>query len=231
MSGSLNYLESEEPDAREVVDLIEQAGRKAFALPGDISDESFCKSLIADSTKKLGGLDILINVAGRQHSADEIADLSTEQFEATFRTNVSAMFWLCKFALAYMPAGATIINTTSIQSYQPSPHLLDYASTKGAITAFTHALPGDGRSCLRSRSAASRQRIIKICRSAQPRQLSFDFRERLLMLTDAVELPVFAARSKFSGVFINIESRRAASDMPTPSVIASFPASSRNSYV
>jgi NAD(P)-dependent dehydrogenase (short-subunit alcohol dehydrogenase family) len=137
---AINYLESEEPDAREVVDLIEQAGRKAFALPGDISDESFCKRLIADSTGKLGGLDILVNVAGKQQSVDEIADLSTEQFEATFRTNVFAMFWLCKFALPHMPAGATIINTTSIQSYQPSPHLLDYASTKGAITAFTHAL-------------------------------------------------------------------------------------------
>jgi NAD(P)-dependent dehydrogenase (short-subunit alcohol dehydrogenase family) len=137
---AINYLESEEPDAREVVDLIEQAGRKAFALPGDISDESFCKRLIADSTEKLGGLDILVNVAGKQQSVDEIADLSTEQFEATFRTNVFAMFWLCKFALPHMPAGATIINTTSIQSYQPSPHLLDYASTKGAITAFTHAL-------------------------------------------------------------------------------------------
>jgi NAD(P)-dependent dehydrogenase (short-subunit alcohol dehydrogenase family) len=137
---AINYLESEEPDAREVVDLIEQAGRKAFALPGDISNESFCKRLIADSTEKLGGLDILVNVAGKQQSVDEIADLSTEQFEATFRTNVFAMFWLCKFALPHMPAGATIINTTSIQSYQPSPHLLDYASTKGAITAFTHAL-------------------------------------------------------------------------------------------
>jgi NAD(P)-dependent dehydrogenase (short-subunit alcohol dehydrogenase family) len=137
---AINYLESEEPDAREVVDLIEQAGRKVFALPGDISNESFCKRLIADSTEKLGGLDILVNVAGKQQSVDEIADLSTEQFEATFRTNVFAMFWLCKFALPHMPAGATIINTTSIQSYQPSPHLLDYASTKGAITAFTHAL-------------------------------------------------------------------------------------------
>jgi NAD(P)-dependent dehydrogenase (short-subunit alcohol dehydrogenase family) len=137
---AINYLESEEPDAREVVDLIEQAGRKAFALPGDISNESFCKRLIADSTEKLGGLDILVNVAGKQQSVDEINDLSTEQFEATFRTNVFAMFWLCKFALPHMPAGATIINTTSIQSYQPSPHLLDYASTKGAITAFTHAL-------------------------------------------------------------------------------------------
>jgi NAD(P)-dependent dehydrogenase (short-subunit alcohol dehydrogenase family) len=137
---AMNYLAGEEADAREVIGLIEQAGRQAVALPGDISGESFCKSLIAGTVEKLGGLDILVNVAGKQQSVDEIADLSTEQFESTFRTNVFAMFWLCKFALPHMPAGATIINTTSIQSYQPSPHLLDYASTKGAITAFTHGL-------------------------------------------------------------------------------------------
>lgn len=137
---ALNYLPQEESDAREVVALIEEAGRKAVPLPGDISDESFCQQLVALSVDQLGGLDILVNVAGKQVSVDSIADLSTEQFEATFRTNVFAMFWLCKAALPHMPAGGTIINTTSIQSYQPSPHLLDYASTKGAITAFTHGL-------------------------------------------------------------------------------------------
>ncbi|QIE30511.1 SDR family oxidoreductase [Caballeronia sp. SBC2] len=137
---ALNYLPQEESDAREVVALIEEAGRKAVPLPGDISDESFCQQLVALSVDRLGGLDILVNVAGKQVSVDSIADLSTEQFEATFRTNVFAMFWLCKAALPHMPPGGTIINTTSIQSYQPSPHLLDYASTKGAITAFTHGL-------------------------------------------------------------------------------------------
>ena len=137
---ALNYLPQEESDAREVVALIEEAGRKAVPLPGDISDESFCQQLVALSVDGLGGLDILVNVAGKQVSVDSIADLSTEQFEATFRTNVFAMFWLCKAALPHMPPGGTIINTTSIQSYQPSPHLLDYASTKGAITAFTHGL-------------------------------------------------------------------------------------------
>lgn len=137
---ALNYLPQEESDAREVVALIEDAGRKAVPLPGDISDESFCQQLVALSVDGLGGLDILVNVAGKQVSVDSIADLRTEQFEATFRTNVFAMFWLCKAALPHMPPGGTIINTTSIQSYQPSPHLLDYASTKGAITAFTHGL-------------------------------------------------------------------------------------------
>ncbi|AUT66557.1 SDR family oxidoreductase [Paraburkholderia terrae] len=137
---ALNYLPSEEQDARQVVGLIREAGQKAIALPGDIADEAFCRRLIDDSRAQLGGLDILVNVAGKQHFVEHIADLSTEQFEATFRTNVFAMFWLCKAALPHMPPGATIINTTSIQSYQPSPGLLDYASTKAAITAFTHAL-------------------------------------------------------------------------------------------
>ena len=137
---ALSYLPSEETDAKEVVALIEEAGRKAVALPGDISDERFCNDLIEKASAGLGGIDILVNVAGKQTNVAEIANLTTEQFDQTFRTNVYAMFWLCKAALPHMPAGATIINTTSIQSYEPSPGLLDYASTKAAITAFTHAL-------------------------------------------------------------------------------------------
>ena len=137
---ALNYLPDEEPDAREVVALVEEAGRKAVALPGDLQDESFCTSLIERTRAELGGIDILVNNAGKQTAVKSIADLTTEQFEATFSTNVTAMFWLCKAALPHMPPGATIINTTSIQSYQPSATLLDYASTKAAITAFTHAL-------------------------------------------------------------------------------------------
>lgn len=136
----LNYLSSEEKDAAEVVALVEAAGRKAVAMPGDIRDEAFCQRLIEDGRIALGGIDILVNNAGKQTAQKDIADITTEQFDATFRTNVYAMFWLCKAALPHMPPGATIINTTSIQSYQPSPTLLDYASTKAAITAFTHAL-------------------------------------------------------------------------------------------
>jgi NAD(P)-dependent dehydrogenase (short-subunit alcohol dehydrogenase family) len=136
----LTYLPSEEADAQEVVQLAEEAGSKVTAIPGDIQDETFCKSLIDQSNSILGGLDILANIAGKQTAIEDIADLTSEQFEATFRTNVFAMFWLCKAALPHMPAGATIINTTSIQSYSPSPMLLDYAPTKAAITAFTHAL-------------------------------------------------------------------------------------------
>ncbi len=136
----LSYLPDEEPDAIEVVELIRAAGRKAVQAPGDISVEQNCIRLVETAQRELGGLDILVNVAGKQTAQKAIADITTEQFDATFRTNVYAMFWLCKAALPIMPAGATIINTTSIQGYQPSPTLLDYASTKAAITAFTHAL-------------------------------------------------------------------------------------------
>jgi NAD(P)-dependent dehydrogenase (short-subunit alcohol dehydrogenase family) len=136
----LNYLPSEEKDAREVKKLIEKAGRKAIAFPGDISQEDFCTKLVKEAHEQLGGLDIVVNVAGRQITRESIEDISTRQFDETFKTNVYAMFWICKAAVPLMPAGATIINTASIQSYEPSAHLLDYASTKAAIAAFTKAL-------------------------------------------------------------------------------------------
>ena len=137
---ALNYLAYDEAEAKEVVALVEAAGRKAVSLPGDLTDEAFCNRLVEESREALGGLDILGNVAGKQTAVESIADITTEQFDATFRTNVYAMFWLCKAAIPFMPPGAAIINTTSIQSYNPSPKLLDYASTKAAITAFTHSL-------------------------------------------------------------------------------------------
>jgi len=137
---ALSYLPEEEADAEEVVALIKNAGRKAIPLPGDISQEEFCKKLVEVASKQLGGIDILANVAGKQVAVKNIADLSTEQFDQTFRTNIYAMFWLCKYAIPHMEAGSSIINTASIQSYQPSPHLLDYASTKAAIIAFTKSL-------------------------------------------------------------------------------------------
>ncbi|WP_287810201.1 SDR family oxidoreductase [Pseudomonas sp.] len=136
----LNYLPEEESDAREVVQLIEAEGRKAICLPGDLKDERFCQSLVSQAVERLGGLDILVNVAGKQQAVEAIADITTEQFDATFKSNVYALFWLCKAALPHLPAGATIINTASIQSYSPSQNLLDYASTKAAIVAFTKSL-------------------------------------------------------------------------------------------
>lgn len=136
----ITYLPSEEADAKEVISLIKDAGRKVTACPGDIDNEEFCKELIKITKDNLGGIDILANIAGKQVATKEISEITTEQFDKTFRVNVYAMFWLCKYALPHMPKGATIINTASIQSYQPSPQLLDYASTKAAIVAFTKAL-------------------------------------------------------------------------------------------
>jgi NAD(P)-dependent dehydrogenase (short-subunit alcohol dehydrogenase family) len=136
----MNYLPEEEPDAKVVVTLIEKAGRKVVTMPGDLDSEDFCKQLIDKTVKELGGIDILANVAGKQIAQEDIKDISTEQFDKTFKVNVYAMFWLCKFAIPRMAPGSAIINTTSIQSYQPSPTLVDYASTKGAITTFTKAL-------------------------------------------------------------------------------------------
>lgn len=145
---AISYLPSEEADAREVIALIEQEGRKAIALPGDIKNEKFCTKLVKAAYKQLGGLDILACMAGKQHAIDKIADLTTAQFEETYRVNVFALFWIVKAALPLMPPGGSIITTASIQATHPSPSLLDYAPTKAAILAFTRALArqvaGDG---------------------------------------------------------------------------------------
>lgn len=137
---AISYLPAEQPDADEVVKYIEGAGRKAVAIPGDIRDEGFCKSLVEKAAGELGGLDVIVNNAAKQHSVDSILDLSTEQFDATFRTNVYAMFWITKAALPHLGAGGAIINTSSVQAYEPSPNLLDYAQTKSAMIAFTKSL-------------------------------------------------------------------------------------------
>lgn len=137
---AINYLPSEEADAKEVIALIEQAGRKAVALPGDLSDENFARNLVKQAHEKLGGLDILAAVAGKQHAVSKIADITTEQMEQTFRVNVFSLFWVTQEALKVMPKGGTIITTASIQATHPSPSLLDYAPTKAAILNFTRAL-------------------------------------------------------------------------------------------
>lgn len=136
----LSYLPQEEADARQVVQLVEEAGRTALAVPGDVKDEQYCKRLVDAAVEKLGGIDILANVAGKQQFVKDIADLTTEQFDETFRTNVYALFWLCKAAIPHMKPGSAIINTSSIQAYKPSPILLDYASTKSTINTFSKAL-------------------------------------------------------------------------------------------
>lgn len=137
---AINYLPQEEPDAREVVALIRAEGRKAVALPGDISSEAFCKRLVADAARELGGLDILVNNAARQKSQQSILDISTEQFDETFKVNVYAMFWITKAAVPLMKPGSTIINTTSVVATDPGENIIDYSATKGAITTFTKGL-------------------------------------------------------------------------------------------
>jgi NAD(P)-dependent dehydrogenase (short-subunit alcohol dehydrogenase family) len=137
---AINYLEAEEEDAREVVRLIREAGSKAVALPGDIREEAFCQRLVAEARRELDGLDILVNNAARQTAQSSIADITTEQFDATIKTNLHAMFWITKAALPHLPPGATIINVSSVVAYDPPALLLDYSATKAAIIAFTQAL-------------------------------------------------------------------------------------------
>jgi NAD(P)-dependent dehydrogenase (short-subunit alcohol dehydrogenase family) len=137
---AIGYLPFEEPDAQEVKALIEKAGRKAVLLPGDIRDEAFCKKLVDDAAKQLGGLDILVSNAARQQSVDSILDLTTEQFDWTIKTNLYANFWICKAAVPHMTKGGAIIVTASVQAYDPSPNLLDYSQTKAAQVAFTKSL-------------------------------------------------------------------------------------------
>lgn len=137
---AINYLPAEEPDAREVVQLIRAEGRKAVALPGDIKDEAFCKKLVADAARELGGLDILVNNAARQFSRDSILDISSAQFDETFKTNVYAMFWITRAAVPLLKPGAAIINTSSVNAYDPGENIIDYAATKGAIMIFTKGL-------------------------------------------------------------------------------------------
>ncbi|HEY0381004.1 MAG TPA: SDR family oxidoreductase [Candidatus Elarobacter sp.] len=135
----ISYL-NEDDDAAETVRLVEGANRKAVAVRGDIQDEALCTALVRRAVAELGGLDILVNNAAYQYERGGIAEISTEQFDRTLKTNVYAMFWLCKAALAVMPPGASIINTSSVQASKPDASLLDYATTKGAIVTFTQAL-------------------------------------------------------------------------------------------
>ncbi len=137
---AINYLPEEEPDAREVIDLIRAAGRKAIAIPGDIRDEKFCQKLVAEAVEGLGGLDILVSNAGRQQTHASILDISTEQFDWTMKTNIYAPFWIIKAALPHLQPGSVIIGTASEQAYDPSPDLYDYAQTKAATMNYIKSL-------------------------------------------------------------------------------------------
>lgn len=129
----------EQPDAEEVKKLIEKEGRKAILIPGDLRSEDFCQEMVEKANSELGGLDILALVAGKQQAVEDIMDLSTEQIQATFETNVFSLYWTVKAAMPHLSAGASIITTTSIKVFNPSPMLLDYAASKGTIMNFTKA--------------------------------------------------------------------------------------------
>ena len=137
---AINYFPTEEPDAQEVIALIQQAGRKGLALPGDLRDEAFCKKLVADAVAGLGGLDIVVCNAGRQQARQSILDITSEDFDATMKTNIYAPFWIIKTALPHLKPGACIIGTTSEQAYDPSPDLYDYAQTKAATMNYVKSL-------------------------------------------------------------------------------------------
>jgi NAD(P)-dependent dehydrogenase (short-subunit alcohol dehydrogenase family) len=135
------YLPEEGQDARETARLVEDAGRKAVAVPCDIRAAEQCRRLVERAVDEFGRIDILVNNAAYQMSQpDGIEAISTEQFDRVVHTNLYGMFWLCKMTLPHIPSGGCIINTTSVQAYKPSPHLLDYAMTKGAIVTFTQGL-------------------------------------------------------------------------------------------
>lgn len=137
---AINYFPTEEPDAQEVIALIKEAGRKGIALPGDLREEAFCQKLVADAVSRLAGLDILVCNAGRQQARESILDLSTEDFDATMKTNIYAPFWMIKAALPHLQPGSVIIGTTSEQAYDPSANLYDYAQTKAATMNYVKSL-------------------------------------------------------------------------------------------
>ncbi|AGY57195.1 SDR family oxidoreductase [Gloeobacter kilaueensis] len=133
------YLDEHE-DAQKTKQLVEQQGRRCVTIAGDIGDEAFCKQAVERTIQEFGQLNILVNNAAEQHPQESIADITSEQLERTFRTNIFAQFYLVKAALPHLKSGSAIINTTSVTAYKGSPKLLDYATTKGAIVAFTRSL-------------------------------------------------------------------------------------------
>jgi NAD(P)-dependent dehydrogenase (short-subunit alcohol dehydrogenase family) len=137
---AISHLAAEQPDAAEVIRLIEAEGRTAVDLPGDITDEAWCRKLVAQAVEKLGGLDILVINAGRQQNREDISKVTSDDFDKTMKTNLYAMHWIAQAAVPHLPAGASVVTTASIQAYEPSAILLDYATTKAGIVAYTKAL-------------------------------------------------------------------------------------------
>ena len=136
----ISYLEEEETDARETARVVEESGKKAVKVPGDIVEEAQCQRIVESAVNEFGKIDVLVNNAAHQMTVEGIADISSELLDRTFKTNIYSMFWLVKAALPHIPEGGSIINVASIQAYQPSPTLLPYSATKGAIVTFTKGL-------------------------------------------------------------------------------------------
>jgi NAD(P)-dependent dehydrogenase (short-subunit alcohol dehydrogenase family) len=137
---AINYFPTEQPDAEEVADLIRKAGRKAVLIPGDLREEAFCKKLVAQAVEQLGGLDIVVSNAGRQHQMESILDMTTELFDWTMKTNIYAPFWIIRAAVPHLKPGSCIIGTTSEQAYDPAANLYDYAQTKAATMNYVKSL-------------------------------------------------------------------------------------------
>lgn len=137
---AISYLPAEKADAAEVLRLIEAEGRKAIDLPGDITDETWCRTMVDQAVEQLGGLDVLVINAGRQQHRENIAEVSSADFDQTLKTNLYAMHWIAQAAVPHLPTGASVITTASVQAYDPSAILLDYATTKAGIVAYTKAL-------------------------------------------------------------------------------------------
>ncbi len=136
------YL-SENQDARKTKELVEAEGKACFLIPGDVKEEAFCKDAVEKTVKKFGKLNILVNNAAEQHPKEDIREITSKQLSDTFSTNIFAFFYFTQAALEHLKEGDVIINTTSVTSYHGSPALLDYSSTKGAITAYTRSLSGN----------------------------------------------------------------------------------------
>ena len=137
---ALSYLPEEQEDAERVVGLIESAGRRALALPGDLKDPDYCRDIVEQTVNAFGGLDILVNNGGKQQFHEDLTEISDEQFDDTMKTNVYALFWITRAAVPHLQPGSSVINTSSIQAYSPSEILVDYATTKASINTFSKAL-------------------------------------------------------------------------------------------
>lgn len=136
---AISYLD-EHKDAKETVRRVEKEGRRCIALAGDIGDEAVCRKVVANTVRHFGRLDILVNNAAEQHALEDFGNITRDQIERTFRTNIFSFFYCTKYALKHLKQGSTIINSTSVTAYRGNPMLIDYASTKGAIVAFTRSL-------------------------------------------------------------------------------------------